>query len=137
MKSVPSIEKYMTPVPHTINPKMPLKKAIEMMRENHIRHVPVLEAGKVIGILSDRDVQWASTFNEQKETLVEEVMTPDPYTVRPYTLLDEVVFHMAEHRYGCAVISQINGKVLGIFTATDGLRLLGEILYTRSDERAS
>jgi CBS domain-containing protein len=38
---------------------------------------------------------------------------------------------MAEHRYGCAVVKQDNGKVVGIFTATDGLRVLGQILETR------
>jgi CBS domain-containing protein len=38
---------------------------------------------------------------------------------------------MAEHKYGCVVVRQENGKVVGIFTATDGMRTLGEILQTR------
>ena len=59
---------------------------------------------------------------------VDEVMTPEPYTVRPEAPLDEVVLEMAEHKYGCAIIEQGNGKVVGIFTAVDGLRELGERL---------
>ena len=59
---------------------------------------------------------------------VDEVMTIDPFTVVPEAPLDQVVAKMAEHKYGCAVVSQQNGKIVGIFTANDGLRVLGEQL---------
>ena len=55
-------------------------------------------------------------------------MTPDPFTVSPQAPLDGVVSEMAEHKYGCAIIVQENGKIVGIFTAVDGLRALSEIL---------
>ena len=128
MKAVPMIDKYMTVMPHTINYTMPVKTAFEMMREYHIRHLPVQNAGKLVGILTDRDIKLASSFAGASELKVEEVMTPDPYVVRPHTPLDHVVLEMAEHKFGCAVIEQENGKVVGIFTATDGLRVLGGIL---------
>lgn len=128
MKQMPKIQKHMTPMPHTIGKDIPLKAALNMMREHRIRHLPVQDAGKLVGVLTDRDVKLASSF-EQAETLsVEEVMSPDPYTVDPEISLDNVVLEMAEHKYGCAIIQQGNGKVVGIFTAVDGLRVLGEIL---------
>ena len=65
---------------------------------------------------------------ELEDITVEDVMTPDPYTVTPQTAVDDVVLEMAEHKYGCAIVKQENGKVVGIFTATDGLRVLGEVL---------
>lgn len=128
MKQMPKIEKFMTPMPHTINPGVPLKTALEMMREHRIRHLPVLFAGKLMGVITDRDIKLASSFSQASTLKVDDVLTPDPYAVRPQASLDEVVLEMAEHKYGCAIIQQENGKVVGIFTATDGMRVLGEVL---------
>ena len=128
MKQMPKIEKHMTPMPHTINPNMPIQMAMQIMRENRIRHLPVQNSGKLVGVLTDRDIKLASSFQGSGELSVGDVMTPDPYSATPQTSLDQVVFKMAEHKYGCAVIQQENGKVVGIFTATDGLRVLGEFL---------
>ena len=128
MKQMPKIEKFMTPMPHTINPGMPLKEAMEMMREHRIRHLPVLFAGKLMGVITDRDIKLASSFGQASALKVDDVLTPDPYAVPPQKSLNEVVFEMAEHKYGCAIVKQENGKVVGIFTATDGLRVLGETL---------
>ena len=118
----------MTVMPHTINYTVPINTAFEMMREHRIRHLPVQNAGNLVGILTDRDIKLASSFSGAAELKVEDVMTPDPYVVKPHTALDQAVLEMAEHKFGCAVIQQENGKVVGIFTATDGLRVLGGIL---------
>lgn len=128
MKQIPMIQKYMSNMPHTINPKQPIKAALQLMREHNFRHLPVQDGGKLLGILTDRDIKLASSFEGASELTVEEVMSPDPYTVTPQSSLDSVVFEMAEHKFGCAVVQQENGKVVGIFTATDGLRVLGELL---------
>lgn len=128
MKQIPRIEKYMTPMPHTINPGLALKEAVEMMRQYQIRHLPVQFAGKLMGVLTDRDIKLASSFSHASALKVDDVLTPDPYAVSPHKPLDEVVFEMAEHKYGCAIVQQENGKVVGIFTTTDGMRVLGEIL---------
>jgi acetoin utilization protein AcuB len=129
MKQIPKIEKYMTPMPHTIGQSIPLEKALDLMRTHRIRHLPVQEAGKLVGILTDRDIKLASSFATDTQLRVEDVMTPEPYTVKPGTPLDSVVLEMAEQKYGCAIIAQDNGKVVGIFTAVDGLRVLSEILH--------
>ena len=129
MKAMPKIQKFMTPMPHTIGADIPLKTAVNMMREHHIRHLPVLkDGGNLVGILTDRDVKLASSFQGATEFKVEDVMTPDPFTTNPEASADQVAKEMAEHKYGCAVIQQSNGKVVGIFTATDGLRVLWETL---------
>lgn len=128
MKQMPKIEKFMTAMPYTIGQNMEIIKALEMMREYRIRHLPVQESGKLVGIISDRDIKLASSFADSYHLTVDEVMTPDPYTTTPQSSLYDVVFEMAEHKYGCAIVRQENGKVVGIFTATDGLRVLSEIL---------
>lgn len=129
MKQIPKIEKYMTTMPHTIGKDISIHKALEMMRTYRIRHLPVQEGGSLVGVLSDRDIKLAASLAGSVELTVEDVMTPDPYTVKAHTSLDSVVLEMAEHKYGCAIVVQDNGKVVGIFTATDGLRVLGEVLH--------
>lgn len=127
-KEMPQIQKYMTAMPHTIGTDIPVKKALELMTSHRIRHLPVQSGGKLLGILSDRDIRLAASFQGAEELLVEDVMSPDPFKVEPDSSLDYVVSEMAEHKYGCAVIQQGNGRVVGIFTATDGLRVLAELL---------
>src|SRR5689334_8077385 len=104
MKAMPQIQKFMTTLPHTIGKDIPLKTALGLMREHRIRHLPVCESGKLVGVLTDRDLKLAASFTGSQELTVEEVMSPDPYTVTPEAPLDEVVLGMAEHKYGCAII---------------------------------
>jgi acetoin utilization protein AcuB len=99
-----------------------------MMREHRIRHLPVQDGGKLVGVLTDRDIKLAASFEGSEDLVAEEVMTPDPYTVLPESPADEVAKEMAEHKWGCAIVQQSNGKVVGIFTAVDGMRVLGEML---------
>ena len=128
MKNMPTVSKYMTPMPHTIGGETSIKKAKELMREFRIRHLPVLMGGVVVGILSDRDIKLVSAFAGSAEVSVEDVMTPDPYVVHPDSALDQVALNMAEHKYGCALVQQQNGKLVGILTDNDALRVLGETL---------
>lgn len=134
MKAMPKIQKVMTTLPHTIGKDIPIKTAMEKMREYGVRHLPVEYGGKLVGVLTDRDIKLVSSFKGSESMTVEEAMTPDPYTVNPDVALDHVVSEMAEHKFGCAIVKQDNGKVVGIFTANDGLRVLAETLKTRYHE---
>ncbi len=127
MKTIPHISKFMTTAPHTVGADIPIKKAVEIMREHRIRHLPVMHGGKLMGVLTDRDIKLASSFQGAAELKVDDVMSPDAYAVSPQGGLNEVAAEMAEHKYGCAVVID-NGKVVGIFTATDGMRVLAEIV---------
>jgi acetoin utilization protein AcuB len=131
MKTSPKIQKYMTPMPHTIGKDIPLKKAFEMMREHRIRHLPVQDGGHLVGVITDRDIKFASSFAGAAELKVEDAMTPDPYKVSPDALVEDVAEAMAERKYGCAIVEQGNGKVVGIFTEIDALRVLAEVLKQR------
>ncbi len=131
MKTMPQVQKFMTPMPHSIGLKQPIRAALDLMRDHGIRHLPVQEGGELVGILTDRDVKLAGSFAELDQVSVEEVMTPDPYSVTPQSPVDQVVLEMAAHKYGCALVKQENGKLVGIFTSTDALRVLGETLQSQ------
>ncbi|MBI3555790.1 MAG: CBS domain-containing protein [Deltaproteobacteria bacterium] len=118
----------MTAMPHTIGADIPIKKVGEMMLKYDVRHLPVKKAGKLVGIISDRDVKAARSYRGPGELTAEEVMTPDPYLVAPDAELGPVALEMSEHRYGSVLIQDGAGEVIGIFTDTDALRVLGQML---------
>lgn len=122
----------MTTVPHSVGDEQTLSFAAALMKEHHIRHLPVLRGGKLLGILTDRDINLIEALaGVDSDTLtVAEAMTEDPYTVDPDTPLDEVTSQMAERKYGSAVVVQ-NHKVVGIFTTVDACQALSELLQTR------
>lgn len=128
MKSMPRIEKVMTSMPHTVGAEQPLKVAKQMMSEYHIRHLPVLRGGLLVGVISDRDVSLATSFEGGAESKIDDVMMPSVYAVPPETPVDQVVVEMAEKKYGSAIVQQQNGRVVGIFTAIDGLMFLADVL---------
>lgn len=132
MKSIPVISKYMTTLPHTIGVDQSLIKAGKMMSEYRVRHLPVLQAGKLIGILSDRDVRLVESFRDvdPEKVKVEEAYTPDPYIVTPQASLSEVCAEMARKKYGCVLVCD-NQKLVGIFTWVDALNAFEELLSTR------
>lgn len=128
MKKMPTISKFMTPMPQTIEADTSIKRALSLMGEFRIRHLPVMSGGNLVGIITDRDVKLATSFKGADEMVVSDVMARDPYTVLPEAPLGLVVLEMAESKYGSAIVRQENGKIVGIFTANDGLRVLGDQL---------
>ncbi|MDX2053710.1 MAG: CBS domain-containing protein [Polyangiaceae bacterium] len=131
-KPIPTIQKYMTTSPHTIGVDQPMSEAHNMMRRHHIRHLPVLSGGRIVGIVSAGDLHLVETLADvdPNTVLVEDAMTQEPYCVSPETPLDEVVTTMAAQKYGCAIVAQ-NHKVVGIFTTVDVCTAFAELLHTR------
>ncbi len=115
----------MTPSPHSIGRDQPLSVAHERMRTLNVRHLPVLEHGKLAGVLSQRDALLVETLRDvdPATTPVEEAMSNDVYVVAPDTPLKDVAHAMVEHKYGCAVVMQ-GSHLVGIFTTIDALRAL-------------
>lgn len=131
-KAIPNVQKYMTYVPKSIGFDRPLQQALDLMREMRVRHLPVLKAGKLVGILTDRDLNLVLQFKDVDPNVmtVEEAYTPDPYFTSPEAPLNEVVRVMAEKKYGCALVVD-NQKLVGILTEVDVMRALAELLETR------
>jgi acetoin utilization protein AcuB len=119
----------MTQSPHTVGSDQKLELAHAMMREHKLRHLPVLQGGKLVGVLSQRDIYFVESlggFDESVDKVVE-AMASEVYTVAPGDRLADVARTMAERKSGCAVVVD-RGHVVGIFTATDALGLLAEAM---------
>jgi acetoin utilization protein AcuB len=128
-KAIPHVDHYMTRSPHSIGQEQTLLQAHQLMRQHSIRHLPVLHGGKLVGLLSDRDLHLIETLRDvdPERVTVEEAMSPTVYTISPRAPLDEVVREMAQHKYGCAVVMD-NGKVVGVFTTVDALVAFADLL---------
>lgn len=125
----PPIDRYMTRSVHTIGHDQPLAAAHRIMHEHAIRHLPVLDAGKLVGILSLRDLHFIETLKDidQDQVQVSEAMSQDVFTVGPRSSVRKTASEMAEHKYGCAVVVD-RGHVVGIFTTVDALQTLSSLL---------
>lgn len=124
-----SIGELMTRSPFTIGSDQTLATAHKIMREQGLRHLPVLRAGRLVGVLTQRDLYFLETISGIDLTIdtVADAMTPDVYAVAPTDRLPDVARTMADRKFGCAVVVE-QGRVVGIFTATDALRHLGDAL---------
>ncbi len=131
-KGIPHIDRFMTTSPYSVGQEQKLSQAHKLMRSHNIRHLPVLHGGKLVGVLSDRDLHLIESLRDvdPDRVLVEEAMSPTVYTVAPTTPLEDVVREMAHHKYGCAVVVD-NGKVVGVFTTIDAMRVFAETLQTQ------
>ena len=119
------IKNYMTPMPYVIKKDASIQEALGFMRKNQISHLPVVENETLLGLVTDRDIKLAATFDGAENMTVEEVMVLQPYRVHPTSRLSAVALSMAEHDIGCALVED-KGKIVGIFTTQDALRVLGE-----------
>lgn len=131
-KPIPPVQKYMSTSPFSIGRDQTLERAHEMLREHNIRHLPVLEGGRLVGMVTMRDLNLVETLRDvdPKEVTVEDAMSTSVYSVGPDAPLDEVAAEMAEHKYGSAVVMQ-NTKIVGILTTVDICRALSELLRSR------
>ena len=121
-----TLDRYMTRHPHSIRVDEKLQTAAKLMSSLGVRHLPVLNAGELVGILSERDIRLATSAS-MGHLKVSDVCIDEPYAVDVDTSLFIVANTMAEKRIGSAVVLE-NGKVAGIFTATDACRALSEVL---------
>ena len=127
--SDPSVDKFMSRTPHTIGQQATLAAAHKMMADFNVRHLPVLEAGKLVGVLSERDLNFVETLKsvDPKVVMVSEAMSLDIFTVHPKDPVKRIAAEMADHKYGSAIV--VDGKqVVGVFTTVDGLRALSQLL---------
>ncbi len=111
----------------TVSPDSPLERALVLMRSRHIRRLPVLQQGRLVGIVTWTDLMRASPASTLsrweipallKEAQVHEVMTPSPETVSPETPLEDAAAIMRRRKIGGLPVVK-NGALVGIVTESD------------------
>ncbi len=130
MKPPPHVVSIMTPLPHTIEASYTIHQAKAVMDAEGIRHLPVTSEGRLVGMLSERDLKLAfaiAATSESESLNVGDVCNLEAYVVEYNTPLDQVLNYLAEQRMGSALITR-NGKLVGIITNSDIYRSYSEHL---------
>jgi acetoin utilization protein AcuB len=142
-RTVPTVADVMTPNPVTISPSNSLRTAKRLMEEGNFRRLPVVEGGRLVGIVTDRDLRlalnsplvlrdkWYDSYLLDHMS-VEACMTPDPVTIGPDASLEEAIRLILERKFsGLPVVKE--SQVIGIVTVTDLLQFLLGILSEQND----
>ncbi|RME06383.1 MAG: CBS domain-containing protein [Anaerolineae bacterium] len=125
----------------TIPPDMPITEAVNLMRQEHIRRTPVCKNGKLVGIVSDKDLLNASPSPATSLSIwemnyllskikVEDVMTREVLTVTADTPIEEAARIMADNKIGGLPVMD-GDRVVGIITETDLFKLFLELMGAR------
>lgn len=132
------VSKYMTQKLITATPAMSVKQAFLLMRTHRVRHIPVVEEEKLVGIISDRDLRrprwaehlddWTTYYQVNENHTIADVMTRNPETVRASDNILKAVSIFREHRYGALPVLNKDGNLAGILSAQDLLGALEEVL---------
>ncbi|HEU6438375.1 MAG TPA: CBS domain-containing protein [Nitratidesulfovibrio sp.] len=137
------IREWMTKDVITVTPDTSMMKASKLLKENRIRRLPVVDAeGRLIGIISDRDIKEASPSKATtldmhelyyllSEIKVKDIMTRDPFTVRADDTVETVALRMIEKRIGGLPVIDDSGKLVGIISDSDVFKVLITITGVR------
>ena len=121
------VREIMHPDPIAVTATKTLDQAYALMRERHIRHLPVLEDGRLVGVVTDRDLRLATSRLAVRpfppETQVREVMTTPVHTAQPLDPIETAARTMRELKIGCLPVVE-GGELLGIVTGIDILDAL-------------
>lgn len=121
------ISDVMTPCPYKIEAAATVTDAITKMELRNIRHLPVVEEGRMLGVITMREAELAVALGSG-EQLVESVCSHKPLVVKAEEDLGAVTRKMAENKIECALVAGEDDSLQGIFTTTDACRLIHLIL---------
>ena len=136
-KTAVTVRDVMAQNPLTLDRNETLDLAESIMNLGRIRHMPVVDDGRVIGILSQRDLfrsalLTALGFGRKTTTAliktikIKEVMTEDVITIAPETTIKGAARIMIDKKIGCLPVVE-NEKLIGLLTETDILRYVVEL----------
>ena len=132
-EEVAMIGDRMTPDPVVVRSDQTVGEALVIIFEQDVRHLPVLEKGRLVGIVSDRDIRQflgrACLLDKDRrkedrslQLSVRDVMSLHPITVGIETPIREGVKIMLDHKIGALPVVDLDGKLVGIYTEWDALR---------------
>ena len=127
------IKDWMAPKVLLIDENTSVMRATRMMKENEVRRLPVVAHGKLIGMVTDRDLKEASPAKTSdldihelhyllSEMRVKEVMTPNPISLDSEETLEKAAMVMVQNKISGLPILDESGDLVGLLSETDVLR---------------
>jgi acetoin utilization protein AcuB len=129
------VKGWMTSDVMTIDEDTSMMKASEIMRENNIRRLPVMHKGKLVGIVTDRDIKEASPSKATtldvhelyyllSELKIKDIMSMNVFTIGPEETVEKAAVKMLEHHISGLPVVNDKGKVVGLITQWDIFKVL-------------
>lgn len=115
-----TVDRLMTRSVRALDVRGTLGDVMDIFADTFFRHLPVVQAGHLVGLISDRDIRRELGRCRRRNFPVSEMMTPDPTTVRPRTLLSDAVQVMINERVDSVPVIQCS-EIVGILTCRDVL----------------
>ena len=135
-----AVEELMTRDVVTISEGDNLALGDDLLKLHHIRHLPVVREGRLVGLVSHRDlIRALARQGGSRSTPIwaKDVMVRAVETVSPRASVREVVEKLLDRKYGCMPVVEEDGRLVGIITASDLVRLAGRLLEERERGDAS
>lgn len=133
-KKMPPVAVLMQPFPYFAEPNATVAQVWELMKNYNVRHIPIKQKDRVVGIVSERDLRWMGNpslaLPAPDEIPVSHVMTFNPYLVEIDAPLTDVIKEMTERKIGAAIVVSAD-RLAGIVTVIDICRALGELLDSK------
>ena len=118
----------------TLEPEASVNQALALCREHNIRHLPVLENERLVGLVSDRDLRDVSPprgSQDEENTLgwvrVRDIMSSELVTIHPLDTIEHAARDLYAHKFGCLPVVA-DGELVGIITSADMMRTLIELV---------
>ncbi len=130
--SAMKVKELMTQSPLTARPDDDVDLGLQIMAWGEVRHLPVLEEGRLVGIVSQRDL----LANQENNPRIREIMTAPPQVAHPDEDVGDAAARMVRERLGCLPVV-VGGDLVGIVTVTDVISARAGLAVPRSIERTA
>ena len=133
------VQHWMTRDVISVEADTPFLEARLILKERQIRHLPVVESRKLIGVVTDRDLKEAAPSGASSldvyemnylllKMRVRDLIKREPITIRPTEAVEKAALLMHDHKIGCLPVVDEAGVLVGMITETDLLGVMVEIL---------
>jgi acetoin utilization protein AcuB len=133
------VSKYMTRQVISISPDIGVREAFFLMKENSIRHLPIVnESKKLIGIISDRELRRPNWVDESHDIshvyyldnsmYVQDVMINNVHVLHTYDTLSKAVALLLDQSIGAAPVLDKTGSLVGMLSAIDLLKAMADMI---------
>ncbi len=115
LKSVPIKQHYM-PMQQAVDVEDPVWKAWRIMKDEQVKNLPVIKAGRIVGVVSDKDIVQISGFNGGQSMPVKDAMSMDPLVVSLEDSMESVLLKMLKKDQQQAVVIDADQNIVGLFS---------------------
>lgn len=105
-----------------------LEDAVALMKNHGIRHLPVVDGDRLVGLVTDRDVRGALFAAMIDDISIKDLMVSDPLMVDPETMIEDAARLVYRHKIGCLLVVDESRRLMGIITVADMLAALIELM---------